>query len=215
MAHLLKMNLIMKNLMLLLFSLQFIQVCHAQNELLGETNSPPINLERKFRSTIFKGDTIAVVDLKTAVITGARVFKDAEAEKKYRRLVRDVKKAYPYAKIAGQRIKEYQDLIADKKNRERKKLMKEAEKNLKNEFKKDLENLTVNQGKILMKLIDRETGNSSYDLVKEYRGKMTAFFWQSFAVIYDDDLNMKVRYDKDGEDRIIEEIIGMIDRQEI
>jgi hypothetical protein len=106
-------------------------------------------------------------------------------------------------------------LVADKKNRERKKLMREAEKNLKVEFKKDLENLTVNQGKILMKLIDRETGNSSYDLVKEYRGKMTAFFWQSFAVIYDDDLNMKVRYDKDGDDRIIEEIIGMIDRKEI
>lgn len=215
MAHLLKINSIMKTLLLIFFSAPLFSVCYAQNELLGESAEPPISLERKFRSTIFKGDTIAVVDLKAAVITGARVFKDAEAEKKYRRLVRDVKKAYPYAKIAGQRIKEYHDLVEDKKNRERKKLMKEAEKNLKAEFKKDLENLTVNQGKILMKLIDRETGNSSYDLVKEYRGKMTAFFWQSFAVIYDDDLNMKVRYDKDGDDRIIEEIIGMIDRQEI
>jgi ribosomal protein L13 len=215
MAHLLKKTLIMKTLLLILFSVQFVQVCNAQNEILGETSEAPINLERKYRSTIFKGDTIAVVDLKTAVVTGARVFKDAEAEKKYRKLVRDVKKAYPYAKIAGQRIQEYHDLVADKKNRERRKLMREAEKNLKVEFKKDLENLTVNQGKILMKLIDRETGNSSYDLVKEYRGKMTAFFWQSFAVIYDDDLNMKVRYDKDGDDRIIEEIIGMIDRKEI
>lgn len=215
MAHLLKTTIIMKTLLLILCSIPLVQVSFAQNELLGETNEPPINLERKYRSTIFKGDTIAVVDLRTAVITGARVFKDADAEKKYRRLVRDVKKAYPYAKIAGQRIQEYHDLVADKKNRERKKLMKEAEKSLKIEFKKDLENLTVNQGKILMKLIDRETGNSSYDLVKEYRGKMTAFFWQSFAVIYDDDLNMKVRYDKDGDDRIIEEIIGMIDRNEI
>jgi ribosomal protein L13 len=215
MAHLLKKTLIMKTLLLILFSVQFVQVCNAQNEILGETSEAPINLERKYRSTIFKGDTIAVVDLKTAVVTGARVFKDAEAEKKYRKLVRDVKKAYPYAKIAGQRIQEYHDLVADTKNRERRKLMREAEKNLKVEFKKDLENLTVNQGKILMKLIDRETGNSSYDLVKEYRGKMTAFFWQSFAVIYDDDLNMKVRYDKDGDDRIIEEIIGMIDRKEI
>ncbi len=215
MAHLLKRTPIMKTLMLIFCSVLFAQICSAQNEILGETSEPPINLERKFRSTIFKGDTIAVVDLKTAVVTGERVFKDADEERKYRRLVRDVKKAYPYAKIAGQRIKEYHDLVSDKKNRERKKLMKEAEKNLKVEFKKDLENLTVNQGKILLKLIDRETGNSSYDLVKEYRGKMTAFFWQSFAVIYDDDLNMKVRYDKDGDDRVIEEIIGMIDRQEI
>jgi hypothetical protein len=215
MAHLLKRTLIMKTLLLIFCSVTFNHICCAQNEILGETSEPPINLERKYRSTIFKGDTIAVVDLKTAVVTGARVFKDADAEKKYRRLVRDVKKAYPYAKIAGQRIKQYHDLVADKKNRERKKLMKEAEKNLKVEFKKDLENLTVNQGKILMKLIDRETGNSSYDLVKEYRGKMTAFFWQSFAVIYDDDLNMKVRYDKEGDDKVIEEIIGMIDRQEI
>jgi hypothetical protein len=192
-----------------------VSAAFAQNELLDEDGGPPINLERKYRSTIYKGDTIAVVDLKTAIITGPRVFKDAEAERKYKKLVRDVKKAYPYAKIAGQRIKEYNDLLADKKNRERKKLMKEAERNLKYEFKKDLENLTVSQGKILMKLIDRETGNSSYDLVKEYRGRITAFFWQSFAVIYDDDLNMKVRYDKEGDDRMIEEIIQMIDRQEI
>jgi hypothetical protein len=198
-----------------MINMALVSAAFAQNELLDEDGGPPINLERKYRSTIYKGDTIAVVDLKTAIITGPRVFKDAEAERKYKKLVRDVKKAYPYAKIAGQRIKEYNDLIADKKNRERKKLMKEAERNLKYEFKKDLENLTVSQGKILMKLIDRETGNSSYDLVKEYRGRITAFFWQSFAVIYDDDLNMKVRYDKEGDDRMIEEIIQMIDRQEI
>jgi len=215
MAHLLKIESIMKLVFFLILSVLLTNVSLAQNELIGDTGAPAINLERKYRSTIFKGDTIAVVDLRTAVITGARVFKDADEEKKYRRLVRDVKKAYPYAKITGQRIKEYNDLIADQNNRARKKLMKEAEKNLKAEFKKDLENLTVNQGKILMKLIDRETGNSSYDLVKEYRGKITAFFWQSFAVIYDDDLNMKVRYDKEGDDRVIEEIIGMIDRKEI
>jgi hypothetical protein len=198
-----------------MINMALVSAAFAQNELLDEDGGPPINLERKYRSTIYKCDTIAVVDLKTAIITGPRVFKDAEAERKYKKLVRDVKKAYPYAKIAGQRIKEYNDLLADKKNRERKKLMKEAERNLKYEFKKDLENLTVSQGKILMKLIDRETGNSSYDLVKEYRGRITAFFWQSFAVIYDDDLNMKVRYDKEGDDRMIEEIIQMIDRQEI
>ncbi|MFN4812771.1 MAG: DUF4294 domain-containing protein [Bacteroidota bacterium] len=205
----------MKTCFLLMINMALVSAAFAQNELLDEDGGPPINLERKYRSTIYKGDTIAVVDLKTAIITGPRVFKDAEAERKYKKLVRDVKKAYPYAKIAGQRIKEYNDLLADKKNRERKKLMKEAERNLKYEFKKDLENLTVSQGKILMKLIDRETGNSSYDLVKEYRGRITAFFWQSFAVIYDDDLNMKVRYDKEGDDRMIEEIIQMIDRQEI
>lgn len=205
----------MKTCFLLMINMALVSASFAQNELLDEDGGPPINLERKYRSTIYKGDTIAVVDLKTAIITGPRVFKDAEAERKYKKLVRDVKKAYPYAKIAGQRIKEYNDLLADKKNRERKKLMKEAERNLKYEFKKDLENLTVSQGKILMKLIDRETGNSSYDLVKEYRGRITAFFWQSFAVIYDDDLNMKVRYDKEGDDRMIEEIIQMIDRQEI
>ncbi|MFN5712027.1 MAG: DUF4294 domain-containing protein [Bacteroidota bacterium] len=205
----------MKTCFLLMINMALVSAAFAQNELLDEDGGPPINLERKYRSTIYKGDTIAVVDLKTAIITGPRVFKDAEAERKYKKLVRDVKKAYPYAKIAGQRIKEYNDLLADKKNRERKKLMKEPDRNLKYEFKKDLENLTVSQGKILMKLIDRETGNSSYDLVKEYRGRITAFFWQSFAVIYDDDLNMKVRYDKEGDDRMIEEIIQMIDRQEI
>lgn len=190
-------------------------VIQAQNELLGEAATPAINLEHKYRSTVIDGDTIPVIDLRTAVITGERIFKDAEEERRYRRLVRDVRKAYPFAKIAGNRIKEYHALVEDKNRRQRKKLMKEAENNLKVEFKKDLENLTVNQGRILMKLIDRETGNSSYDLVKIYRGTLSALFWQSFAVIYDDKLNMKVRYDKDGEDKLIEEIVLMIDRQEL
>ncbi len=205
----------MRYLFLIISYLLFCPVLMAQNELLGETASPPIHLEKKYRATVFEGDTIPVVDLKPVVITGIRIFNDLEEERKYRRLVRDVKKAYPYAKIAAKRIQEYHDLVNDKSKREKKKLMKEAEKNLKIEFKKDLENLTVNQGRILMKLIDRETGNSSYQLVKEYRGNISAFFWQSFAVIYDDKLNMKVKYDKDGEDKVIEDIIGMIEREEI
>ena len=205
----------MKHLFLILLSICASSVVFAQTELLGEQQVAPIDIEKKYRSTVINGDTLPVVNLKAAVITGARVFNNIEDERKYRRLVRDVKKAYPYAKVAGQRIKEYNDMLEDKNRRDKKKLMKEAEKNLKVEFKKDLENLTVNQGKILIKLIDRETGNSSYDLVKEYRGNLTAFFWQSFAVIYDDELNMKTRYDKEGTDKIIEDIIGMIDRQEI
>ena len=205
----------MKHLFLILLSICASSVVFAQTELLGEQQVAPIDIEKKYRSTVINGDTLPVVNLKAAVITGARVFNNIEDERKYRRLVRDVKKAYPYAKVAGQRIKEYNDMLEDKNRRDKKKLMKEAEKNLKAEFKKDLENLTVNQGKILIKLIDRETGNSSYDLVKEYRGNLTAFFWQSFAVIYDDELNMKTRYDKEGTDKIIEDIIGMIDRQEI
>lgn len=187
----------------------------SQDALLGDEQSNPIQLLKKYRSTVYNGDTIAQVDLNTAVIYGSRVFENAEDEKKFRKLVRDIKKALPYSKIAGNRIKEYNELLVDKKRRDKKKLMREVEKKLKVEFKRDLENLSVSQGKILMKLIDRETGKSSYDLVKEFRGGFTAFFWQSFAVIYDGDLNMKIRYDKDNADKQMEEIIGMIERGEI
>jgi hypothetical protein len=187
----------------------------SQDALLGDEQSKPIQLLKKYRSTVYNGDTIAQVDLNAAVIYGSRVFENVEDEKKFRKLVRDIKKALPYSKIAGNRIKEYNELLVDKKRHDKKKLMKEVEKKLKVEFKRDLQNLSVSQGKILMKLIDRETGKSSYDLVKEFRGGLTAFFWQSFAVIYDNDLNMKIRYDKDDADKQMEEIIGMIERGEI
>jgi len=87
--------------------------------------------------------------------------------------------------------------------------MKRAEKEINKEYGGELKDLTFSQGKILIKLIDRETGETSYDLVQTLRGKFTAFFYQTFARIWG--YNLKVRYDPLGEDRQIEAIVRMIE----
>ena len=91
----------------------------------------------------------------------------------------------------------------------RKLIMKQVEDELLAEYGKELRDLTVTQGKILLKLVDRETGASSYDLVADLRGEFRAIFYQAFARIFG--MNMKIRYDPDGVDRDIEYIVRMIE----
>ncbi|HNW53668.1 MAG TPA: DUF4294 domain-containing protein, partial [Bacteroidales bacterium] len=130
--------------------------------------------------------------------------------KQWERLVRNVKKAYPYAKLAGIKFNEYSQKIADvKSDKVKKTMMKQAEDEIEAQFGKELRDLTFTQGKILLKLIDRETSNSSYEIVKDFRGNFRAFFYQSFARLFGYDL--KARYDPLGEDADIERIVLMIE----
>ncbi len=186
----------------------------AQDELIGDKQTPPIKLKtpkgKKYPAIIQGTDTIANLYLPTVLIIEDIVFKSKKEENKYKKLIRDVKKVYPYALAAGKKMKEYNLLLAGKSESEKKRLMKEAENSLKKEFSKDIENMTVNQGRILLKLIDRETGNNSYYLIEEFRGGFSAFFWQSLGRIFD--VNLKTQYDPDGEDKQIENIVLMIQK---
>lgn len=156
------------------------------------------------------GDTIAVITLPEFVKFAPPEFKNAFQERRYNRLVRNVKKAYPYAKLAGIRLIEYENQLAQvTTERERIELMRQAEDDIREEFEDDLKKLTFSQGWILLKLIDRETGNTSYTLVSEFRGKFRAFFWQAFARIFGFDL--KVQYDPLDVDKDIEQIVRMIE----
>jgi hypothetical protein len=131
--------------------------------------------------------------------------------KRNERLVHNVKKAYPYAKLAGIKFKEYEAILLAAENEEaRKKLMKQAEDDLKLEFEDDIRALTFRQGIILIKLVDRETGNSSFTVIQELRGKFTAFFWQTFARLFG--YNLKTEYDPTGTDKEIEDIVLMIEQ---
>jgi hypothetical protein len=124
--------------------------------------------------------------------------------------VLNVRKVYPYAKIVAAKSQEYNYLIANAKTRkERKKLMKQAEEDLKTQFEDDVKNMNEVQGQILIKLIDRETGLSSYELIKEFRGGITAVFYQSFGRLFG--YNLKSTYDPIGEDKEIEEIVKLIE----
>ncbi len=162
-------------------------------------------------SIIISGDTLPLFRLKEVKILSLKIPKTRKGRKRLTRLVRNVKKVYPYARMAGIKLRQYDILMTKAKNKkERRRLMRRAEKEIKAEYGKPLEHLTFTQGKILIKLIYRETGNSSYDLVKELRGNFTAFFYQTFARIWG--YNLKMNYDPKGKDYKIETIVTLINQ---
>jgi hypothetical protein len=158
---------------------------------------------------IVDGDTIPVIQLKEVNVYTWKVLSRSE-ERKLTKLMKNVKIVYPYARLAGIKLIEYQDtLMMAPDDRARRQIMKKVEDELEAEYGQELRDLTVSQGKILLKLVDRETGESTYDLVSEFRGEFRAVFYQAFARIFG--LNMKVRYDPEGEDREIEYIVRLIE----
>jgi hypothetical protein len=125
---------------------------------------------------------------------------------RYRRIIHNVKKAYPYAIIANERLYALDSaLLTMDSRKERKQYSEEMEAAIIEEFKKDMKKLSVKQGIILVKLIDRETGRTSYEVVKQIRGNLVAFFWQGLARFYGN--NLKLQYDPEGKDRVIEDIV--------
>lgn len=163
---------------------------------------------------IVDGDTLITYDLPEHMVSARLPHKLRSLARKNSRLVYNVKKVYPYAKLAGMKLNEYEVILKNaESDAERKQLMKQAESELKEEFEDDLKKLTFTQGLILIKLVDRETGNSSYVLIQELRGKFTAFFWQTFARIFG--YNLKTEYDPEGADRDIEEIVVLIEKGEL
>ncbi len=191
----------MKKTVLFLFILLFTLPALAQREPMDRI---------VVQARIYDGDTIAVIPLREVAIYSFRPPKNKRQARRTSRLIRNVKAAYPYARLAGIKLKEYEAILAgvdDKK--ERRKIMKQAEDELEEEFGDDLRDLTFSQGRILIKLVYRETGNSSYELVAELRGKFRAFFWQAFARVFG--FNLKNEYDPEGEDAEIEFIVRMIE----
>lgn len=163
--------------------------------------------------TINNGDTIPVVQLREVTILNWQGLSTQEA-RKMTRLMKNVKIVYPYARLAGIKLGEYEEILAAAPDdKARKKIMKQVEDELEAEYGKELRELTISQGKILLKLIDRETGSSSYDLVADLRGEFRALFYQTFARFFG--LNMKIRYDPEGEDKEIEYIVRLIENGQL
>lgn len=155
-------------------------------------------------------DTFAYFSLPLITIETQMPFATRKKYEQWTRLKHNVKKVYPYAIMAAARLKEYERELKNIPDEDlRKKYMAAAEKQLQKEFGEELKNLSINQGKILIKLIDRETGNTSYDLVKQLRGSFSAFMWQSLARLFGS--NLKTEYDPTGEDVLIETAIKQIE----
>ena len=159
---------------------------------------------------VIDNDTISSIKLKTYYVVGQKKFKNKRQQIRYTRKVRYVKKVYPYAKLAGEKLDSYDSLLrVAPTEKARKKIMKQAEKEIRAEYEGKLRKFTIGQGKILVKLIDRETNHSSYNLLKELRGSVSAVLWQGVGRLFG--YNLKVKYDPKGEDKDIEQIIQLIE----
>lgn len=185
--------------------------CSSFASLTAQSVTDSVNV---LESVVIDGDTIPMFHIKAIEVWSPREFKNKREERKYGRLQRYVVKVYPYAKIAGEMLKYFDDTLKSFKTEfGKKRYLKKVEEQLKAEFGNELKKLTIMQGIILVKLIDRETGNTSYELIKQFRGSFSAFIWQSLARLFGS--NLKLEYDPYGEDQLIEEIVQRIESGQI
>ncbi|MFA6403313.1 MAG: DUF4294 domain-containing protein [Salinivirgaceae bacterium] len=161
-------------------------------------------------SMIIGVDTLPHINIKEIKVYPKRNFTSKRQLRQYTRLMKNVKKAYPFALIARNELQIMNDSLEHiESEKARKKYIKEYEKEMFYKYEDGLRKLTYSQGKILIKLVYREIGNTSYELVKEYRGDFSATFWQGVARIFGS--NLKSTYDPYGEDAEIENIVMMIE----
>lgn len=165
----------------------------------------------KVYAFVYEGDTIPGSVLPDVTVFGRmpKKWKDYWAD--WTRLRNAVYITYPYAKAAGKIMNEINaKLVHVKDNSEKRRIIKSREKELKKEFADKLTKLSVYQGKVLMKLINRETGNSCYHIIKEYKGGFSAVFWQTIAVVFGS--NLKQSYNAQTNDREMEKIVQDVER---
>jgi hypothetical protein len=156
-----------------------------------------------------EGDSLIHVDLDEFVITAPFIIKTRKQKRVYGRLAKDLKKAYPLAKIVNKELMIVQDTLTSfELESESRKFMKQYEKIVYNKYIDSLKQLNLRQGKLFLKLISRETGESGYTLIKEYRGNFSAAFWQTMARIFGSTL--KTSYNTE-EEAMIEDILQRID----
>lgn len=170
--------------------------------------------QRSANDTIMLGgivvgaDTFAMVFLPDFERTGKLPRQWARKREKYDRLKYNVTKVYPYAIAAAEILKDVDGNLAklEDDKQKRKEYLKTVEKKLNARFKGELENLTITQGQILVKLINRQTGQNCYHIIRELKGGFSAVIWQSVALIFSN--NLKREYDPVDRDKEIETIVA-------
>ena len=151
------------------------------------------------------------VEIKEVTIVGGPKAANRKRDyRRYERLIFNIKKVYPYAIIVRNRLEKVnEELKSIEGQKERKAYLRSVEKEVFSEYEDEISHFTLTQGKILIKLIDRETQNTSYELIREYRGRISAAFWQGIARLFG--TNLKAEYDRYGDDAVIEMIVLEID----
>jgi hypothetical protein len=155
-------------------------------------------------------DTVPIIHLQEIYIYPEIKFKNEKEKRRYNKLVRDVKRVLPYAKLVYETLietYEYIETLPDEKSKQEH--LKRMEKELFKEYKPELKKLTFSQGKLLIKLIDRECNQSSYNLLKAFLGSFRASFWNLFAGMFG--ASLKTEYDPEGKDFMLERIVILVE----
>jgi hypothetical protein len=191
---------------IILFILAFFAFGVAANAQRG-----PYDTIRVYAYIDENGDTIPEGWLEPVEVRAKMSEKMRKAWAEWTRLRNAIYVTYPYAKSAGKIMNEINaQLVNITDSKKRKQIIKSREKDLKREFSDKVKNLSVYQGKVLMKLIYRETGNHCYEIIKEYKGGFTAAMWQTVAVVFGS--NLKQTYDPNGNEKAMEIIVKDVER---
>ena len=185
-------------------------ILFAQDTVFFDPDTIDIEDFEVIKGIVLDGKKVPHSVIQAVQVFPRREFTNKRQARRYSRLVINLKKVYPYAKLARKRLGEMERHMASLESaREKRKYINQLEEELKEEFEDDLRQMTFTQGRLLIKLIDRETGETTYKWIKELKGSFSAFFWQAIARIFGSDL--KTEFDKSGEDRIIDEILILIE----
>lgn len=170
----------------------------------------------KYHTVDENGDTVLVLVMNEIKVFPPLKFKNRKEEEFYWRTVRDVKKALPYAKLICETLTEtYEYIETFPTQKEREKYLKEMESAVFDQYKPALKRFSKNQAKLLVKLIQRETNQSSYNILKAFLGSFRATFWQGFGRLFGVNLKGQYRPDKDRQDAIIERVCVAVEQGRI
>lgn len=175
--------------------------------VVADTVMAPVHV---LKTATFDGQTYPFVELKEIIVIGKMPRGVRFDYRRHARLVYNVRRVYPFALIVRDEFGRINRLLETlPTERAKRDFLQSYEKDLLAQYEGDIRKLTFTQGKILIKLIDRETQNTSYDLIRQYRGKFSATFWQGVARIFG--ANLKSNYDPNGDDYLIEYIVREIE----
>ncbi len=160
-----------------------------------------------------EGDTVAVINLRELTVFPPEKFKNRKEEEFFWRTVRDVKLTLPYAKLIAETLVEtYEYIETFPTQKEREDYLKSMEKALFEQYKPVLKRFSKRQAKVLIKLIQRETHQSSYDIVKAFLGTFRATFWQGFGKLFGVSLKSEFKPDKNKEDATLDRIARRVEQ---
>ena len=183
-------------------------------QVLAEMDSPTFVPTVKVGKVLHDGDSIQYMEMNNVYVYPELTFKNKKQAGAYMRLVTNVKKVLPIAKEARQMLietTELLDMLPDEKAKEAH--IKRVEEDIFRTYKPKMKKLTYSQGKLLIKLIDRECYSSSYDMIKAFMGPIRAGFWQVFAWGFG--ASLKKEYDPEGTDRLTERVVRMVESGQI